>query len=161
VYLTPKGFRLCFHQKHSKTAISKTSTKFLNFFWTHITVGSCKKIGLRRCGKKFRIFHRVDCKILAFELTKILFLTLRKNGQLHFTSSHLYEKMSQMVVTLWIHSSWQVGYMLEKNQIIWNCTTYRKKIVSRKKEIMIQNTKLLTIYLWNWKMPIPMVVMVR
>jgi hypothetical protein len=57
--------------------------------------------------------------------------------------------MSKMVATLWIHSSSQVGYMLENFQIIWNCTTYRKKIVSRKEERMIQNTKLLTIYLWN------------
>jgi len=32
--LTPKGFRQCFHQKRSKTAMSSTSTKFLkkNFF---------------------------------------------------------------------------------------------------------------------------------
>jgi len=28
---------------------------------------------------------------------------------------------------LWIHSSRQVGYMLENFQIIWNCATYRKK----------------------------------
>jgi len=42
-------------------------------------------------------------------------------------------KMSKMVVTLWIHSSKKVGYMLENFQIIWNCPTYRKKIVSRKK----------------------------
>jgi len=55
----------------------------------------------------------VDCKILAFEVAKILFLSLQKPGQLHFTSSHWYEKMYKMVVTLWIHSSSQVGYMLE------------------------------------------------
>jgi len=29
VVITPKGFWLCFHQKHSKTVISNTSTKFL------------------------------------------------------------------------------------------------------------------------------------
>jgi len=46
-------------------------------------------------------------------LHKSIFLALRKNGQ-HFTSSHLYEEMSKMVVILWIHFSRQVGYMLEK-----------------------------------------------
>jgi len=61
--------------------------------------------------KKYRIFHRVDCK---FELTKILLLALQKIGQLHFKRSHLYEKIFKMVVTLWIHSLAQVGYMLEK-----------------------------------------------
>jgi len=49
-----------------------------------------------------------------------------------------------MVVALWIHSSRQVGYMLEKIQTIWNYTTYRKKIMSRKKKKMVQNIKLLT-----------------
>jgi len=68
-----------------------------------------------------------------FELAKIIFLTLRKNRQLHFTRSQLHEKTTKMVVLLWINSSRQVGYMLEEIQIIWNCTTYRKKIVSRKK----------------------------
>jgi len=48
-----------------------------------------------------------------FEVTKILLLALQKTRQLHFTSSHLYEKMSKMVVILWIHSSSQVGYRLE------------------------------------------------
>jgi len=32
------------------------------------------------------------------------------------------EKMSKMVMHLWIYASKQVGYMLEKIQIIWNCT---------------------------------------
>jgi len=58
-------------------------------------------------------------------------------------------KISKLVVTLCIHSSRQVAYMLEKFEIIWSCTTYRKKIVSRKKYRMIQNTKLLRVYLWN------------
>jgi len=31
---------------------------------------------LRGCRKKFRNFHHVDCKILAFEVTKILILAL-------------------------------------------------------------------------------------
>jgi len=42
----------------------------------------------------------------------------------------------------------QVGYIslkIQKLQIIWNCTTYRKKIVGRKKQKMVQNTKLLRI----------------
>jgi len=72
-------------------------------------------------------------KILAFEVTKISFLTLQKLKQLHFTKSHLCEKMYKMVVLLWILFPRQFGYMHEKIQIIWNCTTYRKKIVSRKK----------------------------
>jgi len=43
--------------------------------------------------------------------------------------------MSKMVVLLWIHSSRQVGYMLENFQIIWNYKTYRKKIeVKRSRE---------------------------
>jgi len=67
-----------------------------------------------RCEKKFKKFHHVDCKILVFEVTKIHFIALWKNKQLYFTRSHLYEKMSQMVVLLWIHSSRQVGYVLEK-----------------------------------------------
>jgi len=49
-----------------------------------------------------------------------------------------------MVGALWIHSLGQVGYMLEKIKTIWNCTTYRKKIMSRKKKKMVQNIKLLT-----------------
>jgi len=64
--------------------------------------------------KKFRNFHRVDCKIIGFEKTKILFLFLQITGQLYFRRSNYYEKKSKMVVTLWIHSSNQVGYMLEK-----------------------------------------------
>jgi len=48
-----------------------------------------------------------------------------------------------MVVTLKIPYSDQVGYMFENFQIIWNYTTNRKKIVSRKMERMIKNTKLL------------------
>jgi len=72
-------------------------------------------------------FFLVDCKILAFELTIILFLSLWNTTQLHFTRSHVYEKMAKRVVTLWIDSWSQVGYMLENFQIIWNCITYRKK----------------------------------
>jgi len=68
-----------------------------------------------------------------------------KTGQLYFTNSHLYEKMSKIVVLFWIHSSRQVGYMLENFHIMWNCKTYREKIGSRKKYIIIQNTKLLRI----------------
>jgi len=41
--------------------------------------------------------------------------------------------MSKMMVLLWIHSSRQVSYMLEKFEIIWNCTTDKEKIVNRKK----------------------------
>jgi len=63
--------------------------------------------------KKFKNLYYVHCKILDFEVTKIFSLTLRKNGQLYFTVSHLYEKMSQMVVLIWISTSRQVGYMLE------------------------------------------------
>jgi hypothetical protein len=56
----------------------------------------------------------VDWKILTFEVTKISFFALhKKTGQQHFRRSHLYEKMSKMVVHLWIHSSRQVGYVLE------------------------------------------------
>jgi len=99
---------------------------------------------LKICGKIFKNFHYVDCKIFASEWTKRN-LALRKTWQLHFTRSHLHEKMSMLVVLLWIHSSRHVGYMLEKFEIIWNCPTYRKKIVSRKESRMIQNTKLLRI----------------
>jgi len=69
---------------------------------------------LRRCEKNFRNFRLVDCKILAFEVTKFHFLPLRKFGQLHFTRLDHYEKMSKMVATLWIHYSRQVVYMLKK-----------------------------------------------
>jgi len=68
-----------------------------------------------------------------FEVAKSLSLALQKTGQLHFTRSHSYEKMSEIMVLLWIHSSRQIGYMLEIFEIIWNCTTYKKKILSRKK----------------------------
>jgi len=102
-------------------------------FWTHLTVGSCSMLVQKDVEKNFRNFHHIDCKILAFQLTKIIFLTLPKTGQLHFTSLHWYEKMPQMVVILWILYSRQVGYMLEKFQIIWNCKIYKKKIVRRKK----------------------------
>jgi len=112
--LTPKGFWLCFHQKHSKTTISSTSINFfLKIFLDTCNHRILQYAGLGRCGKNFRNFHYVDCKILAFEFTKVHFLTLWKSRQLHFTRSHLYEKMSKMVVHLWIHSSKQVGYILE------------------------------------------------
>jgi len=67
--------------------------------------------------------------------------------------------MSKIVVLIWIHSSRQVAYMLGKIQIVWNCTIHRKKIVSGKKERMIQNTKLLRIQLWNSKKSILMFAM--
>jgi len=51
------------------------------------------------------------------EVTKILFFNLQKPGQLHFRGPNFYEKMSKMVVTLWIHYSGQVGYRLENFQI--------------------------------------------
>jgi len=113
--LTPKGFWLCFHQECSKSAIWSTSIKF---FFLKTFLDKCNHMillytSLKRCGKNFRNFL-VDCKILAFVLTNIIFWALQKRGQLHFTRSHLYEKMSKMVVTLWIHSSSQVGYKLEK-----------------------------------------------
>jgi len=72
--------------------------------------------------------------MLGFEGAKIIFLAFQKIRQLHFIRSHLYKKVSKMVVILWNHYLWQVGYMLENFQVIWNCTTYRKKIVSRKVE---------------------------
>jgi len=72
-------------------------------------------------------------KIFSDRSDKNLSLALQKTGQLHFTRSHLYEKMSKMVVTLWIPPSRQVSYMHEKFQIIWNYVAYRKKIVRRKK----------------------------
>jgi len=50
-------------------------------------------------------------------VTKSLLGALQKIGQLHFTRSHSYEKMSEMVVLLWI-SSRQVGYILEIFEII-------------------------------------------
>ena len=37
------------------------------------------------------------------------------------------KKMRKMVATHWIQSSKQVGYMLKKFQIIWNCKIYRRK----------------------------------
>jgi len=36
---------------------------------------------LKRCRKNFKIFHHVDCEILAFKVTKNFFLPLRKTGQ--------------------------------------------------------------------------------
>jgi len=53
---------------------------------------------LRRCGKKFKNLHHGDCKILAFEVTKILLGALQKIGILHFTSLLSYEKMSKMPI---------------------------------------------------------------
>jgi hypothetical protein len=73
----------------------------------------------------------MDCEILAFKFTEIIFWALQKTGQLHFRSSFFYEKRTKMVVLLWIIFPIQVGHVLEKFQIIWNCTTYRKKIESR------------------------------
>jgi len=67
-------------------------------------------------------------------MTKILFLATQKTRQLHFTSLHLYENMSMLMVLLWIHSLRQVGHMIEKFEIIWNFTTYRKKEVESSKE---------------------------
>jgi len=134
--LTPKVPWLCsFHQKRSKTTISNTSNKFSKktLFSTHVTLGSFRMLTWEHEKKNFRNFHWVGCKILACDLTIILFLALRKTGQLHFTRLNFHEKMSKIVVLLCIQSSSQVNYMLEKFQIIWNCTTYRKKIVSRKK----------------------------
>jgi len=64
-----------------------------------------KYTSLRRCGKKFKKFCRVDCKILAFEVTKFIFLPLRKSEQLHFTRLGHYKNMSKTVAILWNHSS--------------------------------------------------------
>ena len=47
----------------------------------------------------------MDCKILAFEFIKILSLALQKIGKPHFTRSYLNEKMSMLLVLLWIHVS--------------------------------------------------------
>jgi len=77
------------------------------------------------------------------------------------TSSFFYEIMSKMVVLLWVLFPRQVGCMLEKFHIISNYKTYKKKKISRKKKRMIQNTKLLTIYIENCKMPFPMVAILE
>jgi len=37
-----------------------------------------------------------------------------ENQELHFTRLDHYEKMSKIIVTLWIHFSRQDGYILEK-----------------------------------------------
>jgi len=83
--------------------------------------------------KKFRNFHHVDCKIFVFEVTKIFWGGLAKNQVAALHKVTFDEKMFMLVVLLWIHSSSQVGYMLENFEIIWNRTTNRKEIVSRKK----------------------------
>jgi len=62
---------------------------------------------------------------------------------LHLWRPNLHEKVSKIVDTLWIHSLGQVCFMLEKNQIIWNFTTYRKIKYSTKEYIMVQNKELL------------------
>jgi len=133
--LTPKVPWLCYHQKCPKTPIYSTNTKI----WKKKTFFDiCNRrilwhTILKRCGKYFKNFHLVDCKILALESTKIHFLAVQKIKHFHFTSSYLYEKLSMLLVLLRIHGSSQVSYMLENFQIIWNCTTYRKKIISRTK----------------------------
>jgi len=76
--------------------------------------------------KKFQKFPLCGLQDMSFQIHKNPFWGLAKNRQLHFTSSHLYEKMPQMVVLLWIFSSSQVSYMLENFQIIWNCTCRKK-----------------------------------
>jgi len=82
-------------------------------FWTHVTVGPCSTLDW----KNLRNFDRVECKISSFEVTKILL------GGSYASQGHIcIKKMSKMVVLFWIHSSMQVGYMLENFQIIWNCT---------------------------------------
>jgi len=100
---------------------------------------------LRKSEKKIRNFHRVDCKILAFDVIKIFLRTLQKNWAATLHKVTFVWKNVQNHGALGIHFSSQVGYMLEKIQIIWNCTTYRKNIISRKKLRMIQNTKLFRI----------------
>jgi len=124
-----KVFDYVFSKNVSKLLILVQAPNFRKkkHFWTHVIVGCCSKIVWEDMEKNFRNFHLVDYKILGFEVTKFLFSALQKTTQLHFTRSHLYEIMFKMVVTLWIHSSKQVGYMLEKFRIIWNCTICRKK----------------------------------
>jgi len=58
ICLTPKVLWLCYHQKHSKTAISSTSTKFLkkNFFLTCVTVWSCSMLVWEDVIKNSQIF---------------------------------------------------------------------------------------------------------
>jgi len=71
--------------------------------------------------------------IARYELQKSFFWPYKNPGM--FTSqAHIFnEKVPKIVVLLFIHSSRQVGYILENFQIIWNCTIYREKIVSKKK----------------------------
>jgi len=83
-------------------------------------------------------------------MDKIHFCSTTKNGQPSFRRSYLYGKTLKIMVTPHIHSSSQIGYMLENFEIIWICTLFReKKEVERSR--MIQNTKLLRIWLFNWK----------
>jgi len=65
-------------------------------------------------------------------MDKIHFFGTTKIGQLPFRRSYLYGKMLKMMVILRIHSSSQIGYMLENFEIIWICTTLREEKGSRK-----------------------------
>jgi len=76
--------------------------------------------------KKIQKFSLCRLQDISVWIDKNHFFGLAKN------KAHLYEKMSMLVVLLWIHSSRQVGYMLEIFRSFENCTTYRKKILSRK-----------------------------
>jgi len=65
----------------------------------------------------FRIFHDVDCKILVFEVTKVFFRPCKNLGSYTSEGHICMKKCTKIVVTFWIHSSRQVGYMLENFQI--------------------------------------------
>jgi len=74
-----------------------------------------KYADLRRCGKKFKKFHHVNCKILSFRVTKILLEALPKKwaDTLHkvsFVCKNLYNGGASLI----INYSRQVGYMIEK-----------------------------------------------
>jgi len=75
-YLTPKGPRPFFCEKTLKTAISTTKNKKnLKFFFCTSNHRILHLPSMRMCGKNFRNFDHIDCKISIFKVKKMSFST--------------------------------------------------------------------------------------
>jgi len=122
---------LCYHQKHSKIAISNTSTKYLkkNHFWMHVIIGSSCMLDWEDV-KKIQNFPLCRLQDISVWSDKSPFGGLAKNRA---TALHKVTYIFMKKCFVWFILQGKLDTcMLKKFKIIWNCTTYKKKITPRK-----------------------------
>jgi len=109
-------------------------------FWTHVNVGSCSMVDWEDLEKiqNFPPCRLQDIRVLS---DKNPFFAPVKNRaknraaafhKVTFVWKNVQNGGASLDSFFKIHSSRQSSYMLENFQIIWNCSIYRKKIISRK-----------------------------